>query len=86
MPLPPLKINTYKEYSSSPISPQAQRIIQQYKLENRFVDIEFPKTKKKITSPVIRNAALSILDLRDDVKLTYISQTFKQESKSENYK
>ena len=86
MPLPPLKINTYKEYSSTPISPQARRIIQQHKLENRFVDIDFPKTSQKITSPTIKNAALSILDLRDDAKLTYTPQTFKQESKLEKYK
>ena len=86
MPLPPLKINTYKEYSSTPISPQARRIIQQHKLENRFVDIDFPKTSRKITSPTIKNAALSILDLRDDAKLTYTPQNFKQESKLENYK
>ena len=86
MPLPPLKINTYKEYISTPISPQAQRIIQQHKFENRFVDIDYPKTSRKITSPTIKNAALSILDLRDDVKLTYTYQTFKQESKSGNHK
>ena len=86
MPLPPLKINTYKEYGATPISPQTRRIIQQHKFENRFVDIDFPKTSRKITSPTIKNAALSILDLRDDVKLTYTYQTFKQESKSGNHK
>ena len=57
-----------------------------YKTSIFCLNIDFPKTSRKITSPTIKNAALSILDLRDDVKLTYTPQTFNQESKYGNYK